>query len=292
MNERNPSFSRSADAAVGQKPCCSETRREAGTGEDARAHADVGLAAGAPRLAVGEADAGSMTLHEEFVAELAAHFEARRNFDEQAPGPAATRTSAIHAGGSMNMQHPTDASGDALLNDGAEHARARLIFAATLAVPLLLMALSTRVFAAQLEPAVLSLMHFTEFLLATLLAMVAAATVYRRAWQGLRRFSPNRYSLYSLGALAAYGLGAIAFSSPLATSSSLAAGRESAAFNFIVAASLVTLALFGEWFWTRTECNVRRAIRGIGRLLRGYRDNGFQWTDMATLCHSRNSERS
>jgi hypothetical protein len=103
--------------------------------------------------------------------------------------------------------------------DGArEVARAKLVFAATLAVPVLLIAAVLSLFGGQFGRASTSLLQFSALALATPLVFALAKTALRSGWQGIRQHP----WLGFLGTVAAggYASSALAMSIPASAVSS------------------------------------------------------------------------
>jgi cation transport ATPase len=118
-----------------------------------------------------------------------------------------------------------------------EIARAKLVFAATLAVPLLLVAITLGLFNAQMARAETALLQFSALVLATPLIFALARTALRSGWQGIRQHP----WLALLGATAAggYASSALAMSVPVAATTS--------AFALSIAGLLVMAVQFGHW---------------------------------------------
>lgn len=287
MNDHNVASPKTDSEPGGQPASCCKPRTTSLAGEAGKSGSAESGIGSAEKAAKPPADeSGSMTCHEEFAEELEAYLMPEINPYRKTPLEASIHISALRRGGLVNTNHPSSDSRQQPLGDKAELARARLVFAATLAVPLLAISLSTRLFGSHFDHAMLSLLHFSEFLLASSLAILAASAIYRRAWQGLRHFTPNKHLVYSLGVLVAYGFGVVAFSSADVLSAPLSGGKESASFNFLIAGLLVAVAQFGEWFWTRTECTVRRAIKSLRHAWSEFRRKGVHVPKRTMWCHS------
>jgi cation transport ATPase len=291
MNDRNVFVPRIDPRSDEQRTSCSKPRNsardgDAGIGEPTATSSNSAAAMATVARSSPVEDAGSMTRHEEFVAELEAYVTPNEQLHRKLPAEASVHISALRRGSLVNTNHPTPDSNDRVLENKAELARARLVFAATLAVPLVLISLSTRLFGSQFDHAMLSLLRFSEFLLASHLAIIAGAAIYRRAWRGLRNFTPNKHLVYGLGVLVAYGFGVVAFSSTDVLSAPFFGGMESASFNFLIAGLLVAVAQFGEWFWTRTECTVRKAIASLRLVWSEFRRRGVHVPKRTMWCHS------
>jgi hypothetical protein len=119
----------------------------------------------------------------------------------------------------------------------SEIARAKLVFAATLAVPLLLVAIALSLFDALIGRAATALLQFSALTLATPLIFALAKTAVRSGWQGIRQHP----WLALLGAAAAggYASTALAMSGPVAATTS--------ALTLSMAGLLVMAVQFGHW---------------------------------------------
>ncbi len=122
-----------------------------------------------------------------------------------------------------------------------ELARARLVFSATLVVPLLLIASGLLLFDAQLGRASVSLLQFSTLALATPLILLLAKAALHSGWQGVRR-----HPLLGLtGAVAATGYATSAYAMSIPDSG------VSAALTFSMAGLLAMAVHFGQWFLAR-----------------------------------------
>jgi hypothetical protein len=124
-------------------------------------------------------------------------------------------------------------------DSAGEIARAKLVFAATLAVPLLLVAVTLGLFSGQIGSAMAALLQFSALALATPLIFALAKTALRSGWRGIRQHP----WLALLGAAAAggYASSALAMSVPVAATTS--------ALTLSLAGLLVMAVQFGHWLW-------------------------------------------
>ncbi|MEZ5461673.1 hypothetical protein [Dokdonella sp.] len=118
-----------------------------------------------------------------------------------------------------------------------EIARARLVFAASLAIPLLLIAASLAVFEGQLGQASTSLLKFSALALATPLVLAMASNALATGWRGLR--AHPALSLTGVAATTDYAAGAFALSLPSA--------GTSPALTFALAGLLVVAVRLAHW---------------------------------------------
>ena len=156
------------------------------------------------------------TPHDEFVSELEA---------------------AVAIGSFARLQRDTLMAFDS----AREIARAKLVFTATLAVPLVLVAVVLGLFGAQLDRAVTSLLQVSALALATPLILGLAKTALRSGWQGIRQHP----WLALLGAAAAggYASSAVAMTGPATAATS--------ALTLSLAGLLVMAIQLGHWWLVR-----------------------------------------
>lgn len=156
------------------------------------------------------------TPHDEFVSELEA---------------------AVAIGSFARLQRDTLVAFDS----AREIARAKLVFAASLVVPLVLVAAALSLFGAQLDRAATALLQFSALALATPLIFALAKTALRSGWQGIRQHP----WLALLGAAAAggYASTAVAMSGP--------ASATTSALTLSVAGLLVMAVQLGHWWLLR-----------------------------------------
>lgn len=128
-----------------------------------------------------------------------------------------------------------------VFDSARELARAKLVFTATLAVPLVLVAVVLGLFGAQLDRAVTSLLQVSALALATPLILSLARTAVRSGWQGIRQHP----WLALLGAAAAggYASSALAMSGPDTAATS--------ALTLSLAGLLVMAVQLGHWWLVR-----------------------------------------
>jgi cation transport ATPase len=124
-------------------------------------------------------------------------------------------------------------------DSASEIAWAKLVFAATLAIPLLVVAVALSVFNGQIGRAETALLQFSALVLATPLIFALAKTAVRSGWQGIRQHP----WLAMLGAAAAggYASSALAMSVPVAATTT--------ALTLSLAGLLVMAVQFGHWLW-------------------------------------------
>jgi hypothetical protein len=122
-----------------------------------------------------------------------------------------------------------------------ELARARLVFAASLAIPLLLIAAGLAVFDGQLGRASTSLLKFSALALATPLILAMARSALATGWRGLR--AHPALALIGAAATTDYAAGAFALSMPGA--------GTSPALTLSLAGLLVVAVRLSHWFRLR-----------------------------------------
>jgi hypothetical protein len=128
-------------------------------------------------------------------------------------------------------------------DNAREIARAKLVFAATLVVPLVFVAAALSLFGAQLDRAATSLLQVSALALTTPLILALARTALRSGWQGIRRHP----WLALLGAAAAGGYA----SSAVAMSVPVPATATTSALTLSVAGLLVMAVQLGHWWLLR-----------------------------------------
>lgn len=124
-----------------------------------------------------------------------------------------------------------------------EVARARLIFSATLAVPLILIAASLTLFEAELGRASTSLLKFCALALATPLILALAGSAFRSGWQGI--LAHPVLALAGVVATGSYAGSAFAMGAPGAGSS--------LALMLSMAGLLAVTVYLGHWNRARKQ---------------------------------------
>ncbi|SFN25132.1 hypothetical protein [Dokdonella immobilis] len=180
--------------------------------------------------------------HADTAQQLRAIHDARRDDDGvSVPTPhddfVSELEAAVAIGSFARLQRDTLVAFDS----ARELARVKLVFTATLAVPLVLVAVVLGLFGAQLDRAVTSLLQVSALALATPLILSLARTAVRSGWQGIRQHP----WLALLGAAAAggYASSAVAMTGP--------ASATTSAMTLSVAGLLVMTVQLGHWWLVR-----------------------------------------
>jgi Cu+-exporting ATPase len=149
-------------------------------------------------------------------------------------------------------------------DDSALRAVRRKFWAATaLALPAVALAMLPHVLDLHASPAVRAFMRYAELLLATPVVLWAGADYFHRGWLGLRRGSPNMYSLIGLGVAVAYLYSLVATLQPQVFPDSMRDAHGSVGVYFEVAAAIIALVLLGEWLEIGARGRTSQAIRGL-----------------------------
>jgi len=167
-------------------------------------------------------------------------------------------------GAGYGAQSAADAPRDnsAAATDAAAHLRTRLIVAAVLSVPVLLISM--------IPPLQFPAWQWVSFALATPVVWWCGWTFHRGAWQALRHRGFSMDSLVSLGSAVAWawsavaviflGAGEIGMTMHMSLTPSGSSGRE---VYFEVAAGIVALVLLGRWLEARARRTAGSAIRAL-----------------------------
>jgi len=107
------------------------------------------------------------------------------------------------------------------------------------------------------------LLRYTEVLLTTPVVLWAAADYYRRGWLGVVNRSPNMYTLIGLGVAVAYLYSLLATFAPASFPTEMRDAHDMVGVYFEASASIVTLALLGEWLELAARGRTSAAIRQL-----------------------------
>jgi Cu+-exporting ATPase len=141
--------------------------------------------------------------------------------------------------------------------------RRKLMVAAALAVPLMLIAMLPPMLGWQLSPTLASASRWIELLLCLPLVLWAGANYVARGWKGLKAGSPNMYTLISLGVLVAFFYSLAATFVPGWFPPAMRNVNGQIGVYFESAGVIITLVLFGEWLELRARGKTSAAIRGL-----------------------------
>ncbi|MCU0757735.1 MAG: heavy metal translocating P-type ATPase [Steroidobacteraceae bacterium] len=149
-------------------------------------------------------------------------------------------------------------------DDGERRAVGRRMWlAALLALPVVAAAMLPHLGGVTMSHATGDLLLWAQMLLSAPVVLWLAADYYRRGWQGLRRGSPNMYTLIGLGVLVAFGYSVLATLAPGAFPAAMRDAHGRVGVYFEVAAAIVALVLLGEWLELTTRGRTSAAIRQL-----------------------------
>lgn len=132
-----------------------------------------------------------------------------------------------------------------------------------LTAPVVLIAMLSHVLPLNLRPAGAWVLRCTEVLLTTPVVLWAAADYYRRGWLGVVNRSPNMYTLIGLGVAVAYLYSLLATFVPAAFPTEMRDVHGMVGVYFEASASIVALALLGEWLELAARGRTSAAIRQL-----------------------------
>ncbi|MDB6161279.1 MAG: atp7 [Gammaproteobacteria bacterium] len=132
-----------------------------------------------------------------------------------------------------------------------------------LTAPVVLIAMLSHVLPVNLRPAGAWVLRCTEVLLTTPVVLWAAADYYRRGWLGVVNRSPNMYTLIGLGVAVAYLYSLLATFVPAAFPTEMRDVHGMVGVYFEASASIVALALLGEWLELAARGRTSAAIRQL-----------------------------
>ncbi|MGH8315947.1 MAG: HAD-IC family P-type ATPase, partial [Steroidobacterales bacterium] len=141
--------------------------------------------------------------------------------------------------------------------------RLRLIIAAALAIPTVLIAMIPHLLHLTLSPALAHTLRALELVLSSPVVLWAAADYYRRGWLGAVHRSPNMYTLIGLGVLVAFIFSVVATLAPTVFPAEMRDEHGMVAVYFEVAAAIVALVLLGEWLELSARGRTSAAIRQL-----------------------------
>jgi len=139
----------------------------------------------------------------------------------------------------------------------------RFWFAASLSLPVVLIAMVPHVADLHLSTAGERVLRGAELLLTLPVVLWAGADYYRRGWQGIVHRSPNMYTLIGLGVLVAYLFSLFATFMPGAFPPEMRDTHGMVGVYFEVAAAIIALVLLGEWLELSARGRTSAAIRQL-----------------------------
>jgi Cu+-exporting ATPase len=161
----------------------------------------------------------------------------------------------------MTLQQTAPASG----GDDQElrKLRVKLLVAAALAIPLLLIAMLPSMIGWQLSPSMESASRWVELILCLPLVFWAGADYYMRGWTGLKSGSPNMYTLICLGVLVAFCYSLAGTFAPSWFPPAMRDANGHIGVYFESAGIIIALVLLGEWLELRARGKTSSAIRSL-----------------------------
>lgn len=141
--------------------------------------------------------------------------------------------------------------------------RRKFFVSATLAIPLLLIAMGPHLFGLHFSESTAHLMRWAELVLSAPLVLWTGISYYVRGWKGLLIGSPNMYTLIGLGVLVAFGFSLVATFAPAWFPPAMHDSHGMIGVYFEAAGVIIALVLFGEWLELRARGKTSEAIRRL-----------------------------
>lgn len=154
---------------------------------------------------------------------------------------------------------PADVEDDSGLRD----VKRKFWIAATLSVPVVLIAMLPHVSGVHFATQTAGLLRYAELLLTLPVVAWAGVDYYRRGWMGITHRSPNMYTLIGLGVLVAYAYSLFATFAPGIFPPAMRDEHGRVGVYFEVAASIIALVLLGEWLELAARGRTSLAIRRL-----------------------------
>jgi len=143
------------------------------------------------------------------------------------------------------------------------HVRRRFVLAATLALPLLVVAMGPHLGGWHFDATTAKALRWAELLLSAPLVTWIGASYYARGWKGVLAASPNMYTLIGLGVLVAFGYSLAAMFAPGLFPPAMRDAHGMVGVYFEAAGVIVALVLLGEWLELRARGRTSAAIRRL-----------------------------
>ena len=141
--------------------------------------------------------------------------------------------------------------------------RRKFFVSATLAIPLLLIAMGPHLFGLHFSESTAHLLRWAELGLSVPLVLWAGVSYYVRGWRGLLIGSPNMYTLIGLGVLVAFGFSLVATFAPAWFPPAMHDAHGMIGVYFEAAGVIIALVLVGEWLELRARGKTSEAIRRL-----------------------------
>ena len=141
--------------------------------------------------------------------------------------------------------------------------RRKFFVSATLAIPLLLIAMGPHLFGLHFSESTAHLLRWVEMALSAPLVLCAGISYYVRGWKCLLIGSPNMYTLIGLGVLVAFSFSLIATFASAWFPPAMHDVHGMVGVYFEAAGVIIALVLFGEWLELRARGKTSEAIRRL-----------------------------
>jgi len=141
--------------------------------------------------------------------------------------------------------------------------RRRFWTATTLAIPVMLIAMTPHLLGWALDSTAAWMLRVLELALSAPVVLWAAAPYYRRGWLGAVSRTPNMYTLIGLGVMVAFSYSLVATFLPGRFPATMRDQHGMVGVYFEVAAAIVALVLLGEWLELTARGRTSAAIRQL-----------------------------
>jgi len=141
--------------------------------------------------------------------------------------------------------------------------RRRFWTATTLAIPVMLIAMTPHLLGWALDSTAAWMLRVLELALSAPVVLWAAAPYYRRGWLGAVSRTPNMYTLIGLGVMVAFSYSLVATFLPGRFPATMRDQHGMVGVYFDVAAAIVALVLLGEWLELTARGRTSAAIRQL-----------------------------
>jgi len=141
--------------------------------------------------------------------------------------------------------------------------RRKFWIAVVLCVPLLAVAMLPELSGWKTTATIAGSLRIAQIVLSAPVVAWLGLDYYRRGLQGVRHGSPNMYTLIGLGVVVAYAYSLFATLDPGAFPPGMRAEHGSVGVYFEVSATIIALALLGEWLELAARGRTSAAIRGL-----------------------------
>jgi P-type Cu+ transporter len=154
---------------------------------------------------------------------------------------------------------PTEAEDDGEIRS----VRRRFWMATTLAIPVMLIAMTPHLLGWALDSTAAWTLRTLELALSAPVVLWAAVPYYRRGWLGMAHRAPNMYTLIGLGVMVAFTYSLVATFFPAQFPATMRDAHGMVGVYLEVAAVIVALVLLGEWRELTARGRTSAAIRKL-----------------------------